>query len=130
MQIQVDKDFVEKLILAIFASSGFWALLVAMFNKFVEKKSAKNRMIKGLGHDRIIFLCEKYLEQGWISPDDFENLHDYLYVPYKKMGGNGTAEKMMADVMRLPSTPPKPKVASTKSASRSRTKTTNTAVSA
>ena len=98
----MDKDTLTTVILAIFASSGFWAFLVAVFNKLIERRSAKSKMIKGLGHDRIIVLCEKYIAQGWISADDFENLHDYLYVPYKKMGGNGTAEKLMADVMKLP----------------------------
>lgn len=34
--------------------------------------------------------------------DDYENLHDYLYLPYKKLGGNGTAEKIMKEVERLP----------------------------
>ena len=59
-------------------------------------------MILGLGHDRIISLCEKYLAQGWITSEDFENLHDYLFVPYKNMKGNGTAEKLMRDVEKLP----------------------------
>ena len=105
----MDKETLQTIILAIFASSGFWAFLVAVFNKLFERKSAKTRMIKGLGHDRIIYLCEKYIAQGWISSDDFENLHDYLYVPYKKLGGNGTAEKLMADVMKLPAKKPTPK---------------------
>lgn len=110
----MDKELIQTLVLAIFASSGFWAFLVAVFNKLVDKNSAKNKMIKGLGHDRIIYLCEKYIAQKWISADDYENLYEYLYVPYKKMGGNGTAEKLMAEVQKLPAKPPtapKPKTA-------------------
>lgn len=87
---------------AVFASSGFWALI----QKLSENKDAKSQMILGLGHDRIISLCKQYLEQGWIAVDDYENLHEYLYVPYKAMGGNGTAEKLMKQVESLPSTPP------------------------
>lgn len=87
---------------AVFASSGFWALI----QKLNDKKDAKSKMILGLGHDRIISLCKRYLEQGWIAVDDYENLHEYLYVPYKEMGGNGTAEKLMNQVEKLPSTPP------------------------
>lgn len=98
----MDKETIQTIILAIFASSGFWAFLLAIVNKVVDKKSAKNRMLLGLGHDRIIALSEKYIAQGWISSDDFENLHDYLYIPYQKMGGNGTAEKLMRDVEKLP----------------------------
>ena len=98
----MDKETVTTVVLAIFASSGFWAFLLAVLNKIIDKKSAKNQMILGLGHDRIIYLCEKYIAQGWLYSDDFENLHDYLYLPYKKMKGNGTAEKLMRDVEKLP----------------------------
>lgn len=85
---------------SVFASGGFWALIQAKG----EKKSAKTKMILGLGHDRIIFLCKEFIKQGWISPDDYENLHEYLYEPYKLMGGNGTAERLMEEVKKLPST--------------------------
>ena len=98
----MDKDTITTIVIAIFASSGFWAFVLALFNKLFDSRSAKNRMIKGLGHDRIIFLCEKYIAQGWIASEDYENLHDYLYDPYVKMGGNGTAKKLMDEVNKLP----------------------------
>lgn len=97
----MEKETLETIIVAIFASSGFWAFLLAIVNKIIDKRSAKNKMLLGLGHDRIIALCEKYINQGWITSEDYENLHDYLYIPYKKMGGNGTAEKLMHDVDKL-----------------------------
>ena len=97
----MEKETLETIIVAIFASSGFWAFLLAVVNKIFDKRSAKNKMLLGLGHDRIIALCEKYISQGWITSEDYENLHDYLYIPYKKMGGNGTAEKLMHDVDNL-----------------------------
>ena len=56
------------------ASGGFWAFLSAL----------------------------EYIQQGWISKDDYENLHDYLYIPYRNMGGNGTAERVMKEVEKLP----------------------------
>ena len=59
-------------------------------------------MLKGLGHDRICYLGACYIKQGFITKDDYENLHDYLYLPYKELGGNGTAEKIMKEVERLP----------------------------
>ena len=87
---------------AVFASSGFWALM----QKITDKKDAKTQMILGLGHDRIVHLCKSYLDQGWIDVDDYENLHKYLYLPYKAMGGNGTAENLMEQVKKLPMSPP------------------------
>ena len=80
------------------ASSGFWAFLLNV----MEKKSVKSKMLLGLGHDRIMVLGREYIHQGWISKDDYENLHDYLYVPYKQMGGNGSAERIMKEVEKLP----------------------------
>ena len=118
----MDKEHIIVIVTAVFASSGFWAFLIAVFNKLMEKKSAKNMMIKGLGHDRIIFLCERYLDKGWISSDDFENLHDYLFLPYAKMGGNGTAAKLMEDVRKLPSHPTSVAAKATKSGKSSASK--------
>lgn len=40
-------------------------------------------MLKGLGHDRICYLGECYIQRGYITKDEYENLHDYLYLPYK-----------------------------------------------
>ena len=80
------------------ASSGFWA--------YIQSRSAKStatqRMIKGLGYDRIVSLSMQYIERGSITKDEYENLHDYLYVPYREMGGDGMAEKLMREVGRLP----------------------------
>ena len=39
---------------------------------------------------------------GSITKDEYENLHDYLYLPYQELGGNGTAEKIMKEVSNLP----------------------------
>ena len=80
------------------ASSGFWAFIQALR----EKKDARTQMLIGLAHDRIVFLGEKYIDQGWISSSDYENIHDYLYKPYHKMGGNGSAERVMEGVKKLP----------------------------
>lgn len=91
-----------QIVLAVIGSSGIWAGLWALIQKKLEKKSAKSRMILGLGHDRIIWLCQKYISRGWITKDEYEDLHDYLYLPYKDMGGNGTAKRLMAEVDRLP----------------------------
>jgi len=59
-------------------------------------------MILGLGHDRIIFLCEKYIDRGFITSDEYENLYTWLYKPYEELGGNGTAKRLMALVENLP----------------------------
>ena len=83
---------------AVLASSGFWAYLQARH----EKKDAKTKMILGLGHDRIIVLAMSYIERGWITQDEYEDLNKYLYNPYREMGGNGTAERLIGEITKLP----------------------------
>lgn len=80
------------------ASSGLWSFVA----KKLEKKDAKSRMLIGLAHDRILDLGFKYIERGFITQTEYENLHDYLYLPYKEMGGNGSAERIMKEVEKLP----------------------------
>lgn len=82
---------------SVLASTGFWTFL----QKKMDKKSLTNKMLLGLAHDRIMELGMKYIDRGRITNDEYENLYEYLYVPYKAMGGNGTAERMMQAVGRL-----------------------------
>ena len=91
-------QMIVTIICAVIASSGFWAYI----QKRNENKDAKSRMLLGLAHDRIIFLGMTYIERGWITQDEYENLHDYLYKPYEEMGGNGSAKRVMTEVNRLP----------------------------
>ena len=94
---------------SVMASSGFWAFLLSRKEKKErakekeeDKKSATNRMLIGLGHDRIINLCIKYIERTWISKDEYEDLMKYLYEPYIELGGNGTAKRLIEEVKKLP----------------------------
>lgn len=85
------------IITTLLASAGFWAFITNV----IDKKSARSKMLLGLGHDRIMSLGMKYIERGKITQGEYENLYKYLYEPYKKMGGNGTAERLMKEVDKL-----------------------------
>lgn len=83
---------------SILASSGLWALIL----RKTEKNSNETTMLIGLAHDRIVDLGVHYIERGWITADEYENLHDYLYSPYTALNGNGSAERIMGAVKKLP----------------------------
>lgn len=83
---------------SVLASSGLWAYI----QKKAECKDVKTQMLIGLAHDRIIFLGMSYIERGWITQDEYENLYEYLYKPYEAMGGNGSAKRIMTEVNALP----------------------------
>ena len=86
---------------SVLASSGFWAFIQSRR----DKKDAKTQLILGLAHDRIMYLCMSYIKRGYITPDEYENLYEYLYKPYEKMGGNGSAKRLMEEVKHLPTRP-------------------------
>ena len=85
------------IICTLLASSGFWACLSAR----KREKSAEARMLRGLGHDRIVSLGMYYIERKYITKDEYENLNDYLYTPYTDLGGNGSAKRIMKEVNTL-----------------------------
>lgn len=92
---------VVTIVTSVLASSGFWAFLQRHF----DRNNATKRLLIGIGHDRIMFLGMQYIKRGSITADEYENLHDYLYLPYKENGGNGSAERIMNEVEKLPITP-------------------------
>lgn len=114
--VKLDTESIVALIVAVFASTGFWTFLTSRFSNHDKKRKdfeneleelkksvdLQSKMLKGLGHDRIVYLGNEYLSRKSITKDEYENLHDYLFDPYKNLGGNGTAEKVMREVEKLP----------------------------
>lgn len=86
------------ILITLIGSAGFWGYLDARRTK----KSANTRLLVGIAHDRIVFLGMKYVERGYITSDEYENLSDYLYAPYAEAGGNGSAKRVMEEVRKLP----------------------------
>lgn len=82
----------------ILGSTGLWSYLT----KHRERKDAKTKLLIAISHDRIIWLGGQYIERGYITQDEYENLHDYLYESYSQAGGNGSAKRIMEEVNKLP----------------------------
>lgn len=95
-------ELIISMVIAVFGSTGFWALITYMIQRRDTKESAESQMLKGLAHDRICYLGNQYIKQGYVTQADYQNIHDYLFVPYRRLGGNGTAEKIMDEVKNLP----------------------------
>lgn len=93
-------ELVMTIFCSVLASSGFWAYM----QRRVEKKDLRTQVLIGLAHDKIIELGLSYIDRDpqYITQDEYENLHDYLYMPYKNMGGNGSAERIMKEIEKIP----------------------------
>ena len=95
--IQTILEVLGAVVAALLASGGYWSYKMSKNNH----KTAESKMLMGLAHDRIVELGMKYIERGSITRDEYENLYDYLYLPYKELGGNGSAERVMDVIKQL-----------------------------
>ena len=91
-------ELIVAVIVAALGSTGLWSF-IANRNK---KDTAERKLLVGLAHDRIIFLGTRYIERGYITMDEYENLNEYLFRPYSDAGGNGSAKRVMEEVRKLP----------------------------
>jgi hypothetical protein len=85
-----------------------FAVIIAILGWCVKKlRSKKNEYdvlregILALLHDRLYTACSFFIARGWATTEDRENL-EYLYKPYKALGGNGTGEHLYQEVLKLP----------------------------
>lgn len=92
------KQTLLTVLVTLLGSAGFWGFL----DSRRAKKDANTRLLVGIAHDRITYLGMKYVERGYITRDEYENLNDYLYEPYAAAGGNGSAKRVMEEVKKLP----------------------------
>ena len=92
-------SLVAGVITSLITSQGFWAHQTAKS----QKNDAEAHLLRGLAHTRIMTLCTKYIERGWITPEEYEDHATFLYQPYIELGGNGTVKKMMeTEINKLP----------------------------
>ena len=85
-----------------------FALIIAVLGWCVKKLKVKKSEydvlregILALLHDRLYQACSFFIDQGWATLEDRSNL-EYLYKPYKALGGNGTGEHLYHEVLELP----------------------------
>ena len=76
---------------SLLASAGFWAWV----SRRQTIKGKSRDLLIGLAHDRIMSLCMCHIDRGYITAEEFENLHTYLYKPYKRLSSktNGGSYK-------------------------------------
>ena len=91
-------ELVVTVFVAVLGSNGLWSLLQSRS----KAKSARDRMILGLGHDAIFRVCEKYIHRNGITTDELDDLEKYLFKPYAELGGNGTAAAIVEKCKQLP----------------------------
>ena len=100
--MNITAETVSTIVVAMFASTGFWALVNNVYQNMRDKKSVERQALLGLLHEQLMYKCNYFIKMGYISAQDFEDLEKYIYSPYRALGGNGTGERIWSEVCRLP----------------------------
>lgn len=98
------KDIIITIICAIIGSGVLTTILNRIFVKADRKReleSGEKEAFRLLMKSRIRDLCIKYIDQGWIYADEYEDLHTMWYCYHNKLGGNGYLDHLMEAVNGL-----------------------------
>ena len=75
-------EFILALAGLVFASGGFWAFITAWYNNRSKKQNALIKLMLGIGHREIVECGLEYIERGYITKDEYEDLMHFSYVRY------------------------------------------------
>ena len=88
--------------------AGLMAIIMAALQRHWKKKDDKEGAIAALVEaqkvlmiDRVRHLGNRYVSERSISLDDKETLQE-MFMSYRKLGGNGHLDTIMAEVSKLP----------------------------
>jgi len=90
-------SLVVTIIVAIFASSGFWDWLKTRRKKMTPYE----QVTMAIGRDRLNFLSKKHIKEGFIPEDEFESFKE-LGEAYLEAGGNTMVKELYLEAMKLP----------------------------
>lgn len=84
--------------------SGAYHKLSKQLKTERARTNAINAGVLALLHDRLYQACTFYLKRKYCTLEDRDNL-EYMFRPYKTLGGNGTGEDLYNRCLALPYEP-------------------------
>lgn len=112
------EEMIITIIIAVVGSSGLWAFLQFLLTNSKKSKRKEDLVAKldrheseikqikamslGALYDRAKFLGESYLKRGWWTLNEYEDYKHYIYQPYHDAGGDGTIDKIMRELEKMP----------------------------
>ena len=96
-------EFILSIVVAVFASTGFWTLINNVIQKHSKHKDALTRLILGMAHDRIMELAQTYINRGYILQDEYDDFFKYYYEPYLELDGvdgEGSVEQIVENQIK------------------------------
>lgn len=94
----IQKYWVQEVMTVI---TGALAWLARKVQKWKQEQDLVKQGVLAILHDRLYQTCQFYLKRGYCTIDDRDNL-EYMFRPYKALGGNGTGEELYNRCLALP----------------------------
>lgn len=119
-ELITSSQFLVSITATVFASSGFFQLLMLIYQSREKEKERKRleetqkklidvqdfnalcRCVTGIAMFRIAREAKRYIDKGYVTSEEYHTLKHNLYEPYVALGGNGLATKFMEEVEELP----------------------------
>lgn len=95
----------KTIIIAIISSGALSTLISALFNmwqSYKKKKDGVRAGMKMLLYDRIKHLGKSYMERGYITADELEDITEMHSIYHEELDGNGFLDTVMKNVKALP----------------------------
>ena len=120
IELITSSQFLVSITATVFASSGFFQLLMLIYQSGEKEKERKRleetqkklidvkdfnalcRCVTGIAMFRIAREAKRYIDKGYVTSEEYHTLKHNLYEPYVALGGNGLATKFMEEVEELP----------------------------
>lgn len=90
---------------SILGSGMFWAGIWAYIQKRDTRAKATVALLMGVAYREITTLGLELIGRGSITMDEFTEFQKYFFEPYKALGGNGSAARIMRQIENLPIEP-------------------------
>lgn len=85
---------ITTIIIAVFASTGFWAFIQRVYENHSKKKTPQQQMLLALCRDRLLHLSKSYLAKGYIPDDEYETFVE-MGEAYILLGNSGVKRKYL-----------------------------------
>lgn len=92
-------EIIIAIVVAIFASTGFWTLMQTIYQNRSKKIKAEQILMTGLARSEIIRLADEYIGRGTISTAEYTEFTQFCEAYVSLPGGNGGGKHAYAEFL-------------------------------
>lgn len=92
-------EVIITIIVAIFASTGFWTFMQTVYQSKSKKNKAERTLLIGLARSEIIRQGNELLDKAEVTHQEYKEYEDFCNA-YIELGGNGGGKAKFEEVLK------------------------------